>query len=156
MATEYFNKIEFKHALSFVETNPSLARIKFEEYLKKYPKDYSAYTYYASVLITLKELDKAEYVLNSMDFLSRNDKNYANKLDKIHLNTINSISSRLRLLSYQEKYKELYQLYQQYYKEIQNMDMAPLIFYCQKQLGMIAPEKREKHPYIFRQIASYN
>lgn len=156
MAIEYFNKIEFKYALSFVETNPFFAKVKFEEYLKKYPKDYSAYTYYASVLITLKELDKAECVLNSLDFLSKTDKKYANKLNKIHFNTINSIGSRLRLLSYQEKYEELYQFCQQYFREIQNMEMAPLFFYCKKQLGMIELEKREKHPYIFRQIASYS
>lgn len=155
MATTYFNKIEFKQALSFAETNPLLAKIKFEEYLKKYPKDYSSYTYYASILITLGEFTKAEYVLDSMEYLSKNDKQYAQKQDKIRLNTINSIGSRLRLLSYQEKFEELYQFYQENSKEIDQMAMAPLIFYCKKKLGMIEIDIRENYPYIFRQIASY-
>ena len=60
MTTNFFNKWEFRQALNLAETNPVEAKTLYEEYLKKYPKDYSAYPYYCTVLVTLGEFAAAE------------------------------------------------------------------------------------------------
>lgn len=59
----FYDSWEFKQAHSYRATNPYDAVAKFEEYIKKYPQDFSSYIYYASSLITIGELDKAEEML---------------------------------------------------------------------------------------------
>ena len=63
MNKNHFNVWEFKQALELGETDPISARVLYEEYFKKYPKDYSGYPYYCSNLITLGELELAEKIL---------------------------------------------------------------------------------------------
>ena len=54
MVNKYFNEWEFQQALSFSKNNPLEAKLKYEKYLNKYPKDYSTYLYYVSTLMGLK------------------------------------------------------------------------------------------------------
>lgn len=159
MKNKYFDEWEFNQALSFIATNPLVAKLKFQRYLKRYPKDYSAYIYYTVPLITLGEFKKAEKILETLIILIESDKEYEYKVNKTSQKKIklNIISSKLRLLSYQEKYKELYQYYLLHINEIQDLDLDinPLIFYCRKKLGLLDATPREQQAYIFRQIIHY-
>lgn len=156
MKTKYFNKYEFNYAASLLETNPIEAKLRFEEYIKKYPKDYVGHMFYATALITLGEFSKAEEILDETEELLSSDKKVNNEFGKQKLNQREIISNRLRLLSYQEKYEELYyQFYQKYYQEINSMEMNPLIFLCKKKLGLLNQNRRANHTYIFRQIVNY-
>ena len=73
---KYFDEWEFNQALSFIATNPLVAKLKFQRYLKKYPKDYSAYIYYTVPLITLGEFKEAEKILETLIILIDNDNSY--------------------------------------------------------------------------------
>ena len=159
MKNRYYDEWEFKQALSFIETNPLIANLKFKNYLKKYPTDYSAQIFYISTLITLGNFEEAEKILETLKFSFEIDKDYQNNVNKTIQRKIklNIISSTLRLLSYQEKYKELYQYYLLHINDIKELDIdiKKLIFYCKKKLDMLDINKREQHNYIFRQIISY-
>lgn len=155
MGSKYFSEWEFKQAFSFFKINPIESKIKFEEYLEKYPKDYLAYTCYSSVLIALKELDNAEKVLDYVDFLVRMDGNFIKESNRVNKFKRNSIFTRLRLLSYQEKYDELYQFYLNHFQIIKSMELNEIIFYCLKKNGKLDIDKREPNSYLFRQIVEY-
>ena len=64
MNNDFFNKYEFKEAIDSIKIDPYLSRELFEKYLEKYPKDYCAYSYYASVLLLLGDLDKAREMID--------------------------------------------------------------------------------------------
>ena len=72
MTEKYFDTWQFKSVVDTINKNPIKAKQEFEEYIKQYPKDYAAYPYYASSLITLGEFDKAykilEYVERQFNF----------------------------------------------------------------------------------------
>lgn len=156
MKANYFNKWEFDRALSYLETNPQVSKLKFQEYLRKYPKDYAAYTYYASTLITLGNFDEAEEVLNTLEKAMSTDKKYANQTKKIRLNSIELLGTKLRLLSYKQRYEELYQYYQENLDVVESLDMNSLIFFCKKQLELIDSNQRERHnSYLLKQIIRY-
>ena len=159
MKNKYYDENEFKYILTFLETNILLAKTKLEEYLEKYPKDHCAYSYYASVLITLGEFENAEKILNYAEILINSDKKLRNKINKISYekNKANIIKNKLRLLCYQEKYYELYNYYQKYQSEIAKIEfeIAPCFFYCRKKLGLLEENRRANHSYSFRQIVRY-
>lgn len=155
MENKYFDRWEFEQAITSLLTNPFIAKTKFEQYLSKYPKDYSAYPYYASCLITLKQLEKAERVLNYVTIISRKDSRFSNNPSKVSFLKHNILHNRLRLLSYQEKYRELFELCSENIQEIRNMDMNPVIFYAKKKAGKLDLSKREENSYLFRQIVEY-
>lgn len=159
MKNRYFDEWEFKQAISILESNPARAKIELQQYIEKYPQDYSAYIYYISSLITLGEFEEAEYMLNLVESSIKNNKQLQHKKEKNIKNNIELIVTKLRLLAHQERYAETYQYYKMHFEEIQqiSVDIKPLIFYCQKQMGTIDSNKREryKNTYIFRQITRY-
>ena len=81
--TAYFNTLEFKKALSLIGKKPVEAKIRYEEYIKKYPKDYSAYINYAVVLIKLGDLLSAEKILDYVEEIYTNDNNFLKEKEKI-------------------------------------------------------------------------
>ena len=155
MKAKYFNKWEFSQALSIMETNPTEAKLKYEEYLEKYPKDYSAYLYYVTVLIVLGEFTDAEKIINYVEELSDRDKIFNDSPNRVKRLKENILISRLKLLSYQERYDELYQLCFENSQIIKELDINHLYFYCKKKKGILIPAIREGNSYIFRQIIEY-
>ena len=73
MKKKYFDNWLFYQIIPLIETNPYEAKRKFEEYLKQYPKDYTAYPFYISTLIAIKELDTAQNLLNYITDIINND-----------------------------------------------------------------------------------
>lgn len=160
MTNKYYNKWEFKQILKLMETNPVTANIKLGTYIKEYPKDYCAKIYYISTLITLGNFEEAEELLDELEFTFNNDKDFKNKYQQKFKEKlkINIISTRIRLLSYQEKYDELYKLYVSSKNELKDLDIdiERLIFYCRKKLNLPINSDTGSYSYIYRQMNEYN
>jgi len=154
MEAKYFNSWEFKQALDLTETDPLYARVLYEQYVKKYPRDYSAYLYYCSLLITLGELDLAEKMLNYIKIEFNTDKAFK-QFDKKNDTYKTYIFTKLKLLSYQGKYEELYNCCMQNIKEIKIRNMNSVLFYAMKQTGRLNPDKRDENSYLFKQLVRY-
>lgn len=155
MKDKYFNKFEFKLAVELLEKNPELSRIKFEEYLKKFPYDYTAYTYYISCLITLGNLDEAENYLNYLKNISYIDNNFKSKTNKMSYLNKNLLFAYIKLLCYQHKYEELYSICIENISLIEDMNLTSVFFYCKEKLNMIDKNSRSGKKYIHKQMIDY-
>lgn len=148
--------MEFKQALSYMEINPLIAKAEFETYLEKYPEDYSAYPYYASLLITLQQLPEAEKILNFIKITATQDKQYTNNFNKINNLKKSIFFTQLKLLAYQEKYDEVYQLYLTHLQEAKILNIQHILFYCKKKLGKLNNYQRNDiDSYLRKQIIEY-
>jgi len=156
MKHKYFDEWEFKQIIPLIETNPYEAKIRFEDYLKKYPKDYTAYPFYISTLITIRELTTAknilEYITNIIkkDHFFLNNNQTKNELFKQHILLV-----KLKLLIYTNKYQELSILCEQNKFLIKKLNFNTIIFYSRKKKGYLNNEIRDTNSYLFRQIVKY-
>lgn len=153
MGNKYFDSWELQQILDITKTNPLEAKAKYEEYLEKYPTDYISYRYYIEILIILNDLDQAEKVLNYIQNKANNDKTFSN-LEKKEMFNDHLSFVRLKLLTYQEKYEELYHSCLEFPNRIET-NLNSITFYCKKKLGMLDPSIRDKNAYLFRQIIQY-
>lgn len=156
MQEKYYDEWEFQKAQSHKTLNPFEAAKKFEEYLKQYPKDYITYAYYASSLITIGELDKAEKVLNYVENLVHSDERFATK-ESYKMNSVvfAIVYNKLRLYSYKGDYKKVYELGKNNPKQIQRLNLNDLMFYCKRKMMKANKATREPNSYLFRQIVEY-
>jgi len=155
MATKYFDTYEFMQAHNLSETDPITSKVLFERYLEKYPDDYSTYPYYCSVLMVLGEFEAAEKILNFVkDRISCNKK--FNDPKKIRIFEQNIYFCQVKLLCYQKRFKELYNLYKSNPMDLKNRDLNSVWFYVKRQLGLLDEEKRDMNSYLFRQITKYD
>ncbi len=149
----YFNEYEFKKALKMADIDIVKSTSMYEEYLRKYSKDYSTYPYYASNLITLGRLKEAEEVLEYVEEIRRRDNKFSKITKTFELYKKSFAFTKARLLAYQEKYEELFN----YYLENKSVfkDNA-ILFFTKKKLGMLDLGKRDTNSYLYRQIVDYN
>ena len=108
---DYFNHYEFMQALSIEKTDPYEALNRYKEYLEKYPEDYTTYTYYATLLITVRKFDDASRILDKANELVINDIRFHNNKELFNMFIINYNFTKIKLLLYQKKYDELYKKY---------------------------------------------
>lgn len=155
MKIQYYNSIDFNKIIKIMNTNPIEAKNKFEEYLNNYPKDYSAYLWYIETLICLGEFKKGEKILNFIDNKLKNDSNISHEKVKIDIFNKHKFYVIIKLLSYQEKYNELYSYCMKNIDRINEEGINHLLFWCKKHLGKIDPERRDTNLYLFRQIVEY-
>ena len=155
MENKYYDTWEFLKTNDITKTNPIEANSRFEEYLQKYPQDYSAYTYYAYNLITLGQFTKAEKILNKLENKFKSDTHFAKQTYKISGLNHDILVNRVRLLCYQEKYDEAYNLLKNNREEFEHMGVSDIVFYCKKKMGKIDFNRRENNSYLFRQIVEY-
>ena len=153
---KYFNKFETKKIIDIMNIDPVTARDQFEEYLERYPKDYSAHTFYASTLITLGNYDEALKILENVEILADRDTNFNSSSERRRLFERDLLFTKLRLLSYQEKYDEIEGLYDEYYQKIMDANIRGLFFYCKKKLNKLGNIDRSKQSYLFKQIIEYH
>lgn len=160
MTNKYYNEWEFKQILKLMETNPITANIKLKAYLKEYPEDYCAHIYFIATLITLGNFKEAESLLKALEYIYNNDKDFKNKYPRKYLKKLNAniISSKIRLLSYYEKYKEAIEVYLQHEQELAELDIEieRVIFYCRKKLDLPIRIDSDSYTYIYRQINEYS
>lgn len=158
METIYFNKFEFNKAYDLLETNPIKAKELLEEYLEKYPLDYSAYPYYSSTLVTLGDFESGEKILDYLKEKIEKEENFKKFIknpEKKQIFEQNLYFSTIKLLCYQKKYQELYDVYKKKQIKLKNRDLGAVWFFVKKQLGKIDNIKRNDYTYLFRQIIEY-
>lgn len=156
MKNSFFDKWEFKKALDIGYKNPFEADLKFEEYFKKYPKDYSGYSYYISNLIKIKKLDKAEQIIKYIENKANNDQDLINNKERYKRFKQNLLYSKFKLLMYQEKYQEFNKLYYQNIELAKKLDINHLLFLSKIKAGQINIRTRDSYYYIQRQFINYN
>ena len=154
MFVESMDKEEYGYILSIINVDPLRSKIKFEEYLKRYPKHYSAYPTYISNLIILGKLEEAERVLNYFEKLYKSDESYVQKKYFVELLERDIFRVKLKLLAYKEKYEEMYDVYRKSRHKFGDETMNIARFYCQKMIGKNSFVQNDD-PYIFKQIACY-
>lgn len=149
MQNKYFDNWEFNKIIPLIETNPYEAKIRFEEYLKKYPKDYIPYPFYISTLISTKDITNAKKMLNYITNFKHN-KTFTNELFEEHILLI-----KLKLLLYEDKYDELYLFYKENKEKLEKLNLKNVIFYIKRKNEDYIKSLREPNSYLFRQIIEY-
>ena len=156
MKVQHFDCWEFRHIFHLVETNPYSAKEQMKEYLDSYPNDHSAYTYYAYILIVLGYFEEAENILEYVKKTYINDQYFMKDQKKVDLIKENIIFNTFKLLSYQERYEELYNFCKENMRVIRKLSLNSLDFYCKRKLGIPFRESKERFSYLFRQISEYS
>lgn len=156
MRDKYFNKWESKQIISYIRIDPVGAKSRFEQYFEKYPEDYSLYTYYVADLITLGYFEDAEKILDYVEEIFNSNQLFIGDLNKLKILKYNIMFNKLRLLSYQGKYDELYKLCLNNKKYIKSVGLDYMYFYATKKLGMEVNSNKYQDSYLFRQMVNYN
>ncbi len=156
MKEKYYNVHEFNQAISLFDINPYEAKLRFEQYLEKYPKDYSAYVHYASILITLNELGDAEKILDLVQKSFNNNSRFYNDPNKRKLLKNKFDFEKTRLLSYKGLYEEAHQLSPYLYSDLKDqISVHRLRFFCEKMCNKLNVNRDTCGSYIYKQIFQY-
>ncbi len=154
MAEKYFNRLQFLKMIELMEIDPLESKRQFIRYLREYPYDFSAYSYFSSLLVSLGEIDEAIKIIdkaNELIKLTRFDNNKRYKYFRAQ-----ELFSKLRILSYQEKYFELYELINNNRDLMEDMEIRQVEYNCKCKLGLINSEfKRKNSSYSLRQMREY-
>lgn len=154
MRKEYYDTMQFLRIVDLMEIDPVESKKQFTRYLSEYPYDFSAYTYFSSLLITLGEVDKAREIIDEACELVQLTK-FNNNIRYKHFKE-QIFFAELRLLSYQEKYLELYELIDENRNLMHDMEIGQVEYYCKNKLGLINSNwKRENYSYSLRQMREY-
>ena len=156
MKKKHYDNWECSHAFSLIKKDPEQARICYEEYIKKYPKDYRAYPFYNYVLIILGEAELAQEVLNNLKDMFFTDKYFQLDHKKMLIVRRNLYLNQLRIYAYEARYKDILDYYKKHEVELINDPLKSVLYYCEKQLGIITKEREEKaKSYYYKQIIDY-
>ena len=172
MSNPVFNTHEFLHALSFANVDLIESKCRFQEYIEKYPKDYTAYTHLAVILVMLRELDMAQDILELVSLLVLNNNSFRENAYLYNRYIGNYNFARIKLLCYQDKMQELYDEYIVPNYQIDKFGMMDINMlrdnqqlssirlwairvYCLKKLGKLDVESRNASHYLLRQIIDY-
>jgi tetratricopeptide (TPR) repeat protein len=152
---QFYNTFEFERLVKLIDTDIHGAKEGFEDYLLKYSNDLNAYTYYASLLISVGELEKAEELLNKIEARVETDSIY--QRDRIKYEFIKSsvIYNRARLYAYTDRAWAAYNLIRKNNEVFKSLDYSR-VFYLRSRINYhIDRNRREPNSYIFRQIVEY-
>ena len=154
MKNKFFDNYEFEKIINIAKINPYEAKIIYEKYKEKYPNDYSALLFYASLLITLRKLTEAEKIINRVSILLNRDGNFKSNHEKYLKSNDNFIFCKIKLLMYQEKYAEAYDICIKGFK-IKNINIIRVRKFLENRLGIYNNVKKGDS-YLYRQISNYN
>lgn len=156
MVRQYYNTNEFTKILSLADTDPFLAKTLYEEYLKKYSNDYSAYLYYTSLLITLGEFEKAEKTLEFIRNSFNNNFKYNRDPGRRDHFECNYNFTKARLLCYKKQYDEAHSLtFFPYSETSKNINLDAIRFYCKSRIEKLNINRDEISSYSYKQIYEY-
>ena len=147
MNNERFNNYELSQISKEIKYNPYSALDKLEEYLRVFPKDSCAYSYYIKVLIDLGRFEDASFVFN-----------YAENEFPDNIN-INFIFAKIRLLMFTGKYDEAYNLYRNYKEELAEKGFRTDIFetvYDIKVKNASLDKDPSGNKYLYNQTINYS
>ena len=152
---DHFNEHEFNKIRVIAENDPEKGLELYEKYFKLYPEDYSAYTYYASVLISTGKLDQAKKIIKNVEKQLNTNKLYLNNKSRFEFLKFNILFCTIKLLMFEKKWAEALELYNKNSTFLD--DIGPEVkFYIEKQLNMIDTSRRRfDESYILRQIRIY-
>ena len=152
----YFNTHYFDKIKKIINTDPLKAKKEFEEYMMKYPLDYSAQTIYVSVLIRLQQFELAEKMLEEIELRMEKDGNFKTYYEKKDLDETSVVFCRSALLCYQQRYSELYEFVLKTKYNKKKLKIDSLITYCRKKLGILNINRETQTSYVIRQIIEYS
>ena len=159
MKNIYYDVHEFEQALGISGVSPKLSLVRLEKYVQKYPKDYDAKTMYISLLIQLRQMDKAEETLVKLENDIETDVKYQKYKEKKIKTYCNLMFCKVKLLYYQNKYQECYDLMIDNLPVLleHGMHFEPTALVCQKKLGTLNRKiNPETDGYLFSQIIDYS
>ncbi len=157
MKNKFFDKQEFNEAASIIETNPIKAKIKFDKYLAKYPNDYSAYIYYANLLMTFGDFERANIFIEKAESVYSSDEVFTNNSKKAKIYKFYIFFNKIKLLCLTEKYDEAYKFYLDNINGLDNVVLEKVVFFCKNKLGLLekTTTERNSYHYYYRQVIEY-
>lgn len=157
MQNKYFNENEFQYSLDYIDKDPFIAKELFDEYLKKYPKDYYAKAYYISLLETINQFEEANKIFREVSNESAHDYSFAmSNKRKIGFQCIMALN-KARLLANKERYEDLLDYYYRNIHLFDNRgDTQYLIYFCRAKIGAIKDSNTLVGPYRFLQVVHYD
>ena len=157
MRKKYYDEWEFKKILTLMNVNPYESRFKFEKYLENYPKDYSAWNVYGYNLIMIGELEESKKTFEYVETSINQDKQYQGNATGIKDLKNNLLQNKLRLLCYEERFEEAYNLlYYRRNKRDDNFNFSFLEFFCEFKLGLHNISQLPKLSYLREQLMDYS
>lgn len=151
----YYDRWDFLQAYGFIHNDPIKSKYLFEEYIKKYPDDYSAQNCYVYLLIVLGNIDEANNYLNNMERSMYYNSKFCNHFDKIEFVNKGIFLNKIRLYAREGEYKELYAYFIRNRQIFDDYDLFVIPFYCKSKLGLIDKNK-DYSSYLYGQIANYS
>ena len=140
--------------MSTADKNPNAAKAGLEKFTKKNPYIIWGHIRYASVLITLNELEEAEKELNTASSLIR-DLGYSRNKSEVLNNIRNSLLyNRLRLYAFQNKAESFLRLYASHEEELADVKQSNIIYF--RSLLGIAPSPEYIMPFCAEQAINYD
>ena len=156
MKNKFFDNWEFKQACNYTASDPISAKKMFEEYLEKYPYDYSAYSYYISVLITLNKIDEALRWYMLVNKAANSDKKYREDKRKVKIFENSMAINTIRILGYQGRWEELKEFYKNLDNEKLKKGYKIIPFLADNMVEETKYKKNDKYPYLYNQIIEYS
>lgn len=155
MYNKYFDRWEFTKAISAVYDDPIEAKRLLENYMDKYPSDYSAVCYYIYDLVILGYIEEANYYYNKMDSLINNGFIYSDDEEKLSYIKKGLVLNKLRLLARDSAYEEFYTFCIRNSNIIDDFDYSKVLFHCRSRLGLVDNSKPYSS-YLKRQVTNYS
>ena len=151
---KYFDIFEFQQIINIMDEDPYTSLELFEQYLSKYPNDYSAYLLYCSNLVIIGKIDEAEKFYNYFEKKYKSDKSLegTEKSKKIE---DSKVFTKIKLLSYQHKYEELYRFCVENINIVMENKFNDSFFYSKKMTNRLNANKRDENSYLFSQMVKY-
>ena len=157
MKDKYFNEWEQRSITRIAKENPIEGKKRFKQYLKKYPTDYLSWCQYANTLIVLGNINEAERIINKIEQEALNTYINLNSPNKIEMFMERITVLKIKILSYSNRYVELYDLYNKNQKNISKYNLFLVPFYCSKHFGTLTESvKQYNDSYLFQQLIDYS
>ena len=147
MNNERFNNYELSQISKDIKYNPYSALKRIEEYLRVFPEDYCAYSYYIKILVDFGRFEEASSVF---DFAKNT---FPDKIDT------NYIYGKIRFLMFTGKYEEAYSLYINYKEELTEKGFRTDIFetvYDIKANNAVLEKDPSGTKYLYNQSIDYS
>ena len=151
-----FSQQEFLKAYDLIKANPLESCIRLHNYIEKYPRDYSAYPHYITTLIKLRRLDEAKDVYDFVTEELNNNPNIIADSRVFKSVAFKLLKCKAKILAYEERYDELFSLYNNNIQEFANYSGSYISFVCRVKLNLLPSSYTLPRHYLFAQTFEYS
>ncbi len=155
MDYDYYNAIQLNRIEKIVKSDPNKAITMLENYLENYPYDYHAWFLYISDLIILKKLYTASTIINEVKSRFMCDNNVVRHEDRVYKFKRNLFLNELKLLCYQDKYDDAYNLLLNNKEYAKEFNIGRVIVFLNKKLQRKDLTVDNNNIYVYDQIENY-